>query len=661
MAKKHYDTTPINRKDPQPDLEPCVKYVRNCWEKWDSHWSGKIQEFTRFYDRWIGKPPKRDEDWQANFHKKLTWQAEKTLVSRYHSALFPVTAPIDTDTVEVRDEFQAIIAKSTVAHWFKVGLVSKEFLSGMRSAAIYGTGMFEDDWYVRTERLPEYVEKDVPDYRAMTNDQTGEFLLDEGGNVRTQQIGTKKQRMEEWNYKVVEDRYRLRKSNIFAWRIHPDKLDDDDDCPVIKQEFVNFDTLLERQREAQKKGFKAFDNMDKIEADKTKISEEDKARLMKDGTFYDESNPNLEILYYWGLYEDKDEKEPVKKPMWIAIVNRKFRLFKWDNPRWDKKPPLLRIVWTEDEKASYYGIGLAQIGADSEDRANTNVNTRTDIKKKIIKSTGWYDATDKKIKKKHLTNTTPGFMRPCSDVNKAFKYDTPPTLTPDDYKEEEVSVNDHREITGATNSLLPPADKSQQPDTLGGMRLNLSQSLARLKPDLTMMELQGIRKIANRAFMLTRQNLKEPMWIELMASEDKLKQLQIQKIYQLDPRLIIGKVNFHCTGLSESIEKSQNIDKLIKVMEISAKIPPVQAITNYQAMMKQIYLWLGIEEAEKFIQMNPNLPLQSIPQIPQGVPQGIPRPGGNGGLPPEILQRIVLGLRGGQGALPQQGQPPPIG
>ena len=30
---------------------------------------------------------------------------------------------------------------------------------------------------------------------------------------------------------IIEDRYRLRKTSIFAWRIHPYKKDDDDDYP----------------------------------------------------------------------------------------------------------------------------------------------------------------------------------------------------------------------------------------------------------------------------------------------------------------------------------------------------------------------------------------------------------------------------------------------
>lgn len=659
MAKRHYDTTPINKKDEQVELEPCVKFVTKAWDKWDAHWSNKLSEFERFYDRWIGKPPKRDEDWQAQFHKRLTWQAEKTLVARYHSALFPTSAPIDIDATEVQDELQGIIAKSTVAHWFKIGLISKEFLSGMRSAGIYGTGTFEDDWYLRTERIPEYVERNIDDYRPMVDEQN-QTILDEEGRVRSQKIGTKKIQREEWNYKVVEDRYRLRKSNVFAWRIHPDKLDDYDDYGVIKQEFVNFDTIMERNIEAQKLGFSGFENLDKIQEDKSKIKDEDKARLMKDGTFFDENNPSFEILYYWGLYADKEEdgKNAPKKPMWLAVVNRKYKLFLRDNPRWDKKPPLLHIVWTEDEKPSYYGIGLAQIGAAAEDRANENVNIRTDMKKKMVKGTGWYNAMDKKIKKKHLTNTTPGFMRPCSDIRNAFAYDNPPSLTPDDYKEEEVAVQDHREITGATTALLPPASKKDQPDTLGGMQINLAQAIARLKPDLVMMELMGIRRIANRAFMLTRQNLKKQLWIELIASQDQFKKFQLEKIYQLNPRQIIGKVNFHCTGLSESVEKAQNIDKLLKVMEISAKIPPVQMITNYPAMMKQIYLWLGIEDGEKFIQMNPEFPLAPTGQM-QGIPgqgggvlgqprspggQGMATGGGDGGLPQNVLANIARGI-----------------
>jgi len=33
---------------------------------------------------------------------------------------------------------------------------------------------------------------------------------------------------------------------------------------------------------------------------------------MKDGTFFDEDNPSIELLSYWGLYEDKEEKAEKK-------------------------------------------------------------------------------------------------------------------------------------------------------------------------------------------------------------------------------------------------------------------------------------------------------------------------------------------------------------
>ena len=110
--------------------------VRDAWIKWDAHWGSKMTKFGEYYDRWKGKPPTRDEEWQSQFHKKLTWQALATLVSRFHSAMFPVSAPIDCDTSDNANLFQTIIAKSMVAHWFKVGKISIEFLRGMRSAGI---------------------------------------------------------------------------------------------------------------------------------------------------------------------------------------------------------------------------------------------------------------------------------------------------------------------------------------------------------------------------------------------------------------------------------------------------------------------------------------------------------------------------------------------
>lgn len=667
----HYRAKSQVEVDKPTNLEACVAFVKKCWEDWDSHWGGKFSKFESYYDRWMGVPPKKEKDWQANFHKKLSWQAEKVLVARYHSALFPISAPIETDATETQDELQAILGKSIVGHWFKVGLFSKEFLSGMRASGIYGTGMFEDDWFLRTEYQPEMVEEEIPDYRQMVDEQ-GQYVLDEAGNIRAQQIGIKKVKKEQNRLKVVEDRYRVRKANIFSWRIHPDKLSDDDDYPAIKQEFISYQTLQQRQNNSVKIGFGGFDNMKEIKDDVFKLDESSLKRLQKDSSGYEDvENPRLELLHYWGYYDNpKDTKYTNSNmPMWITIVNRKFRLQHRTNPFWHRKPPLFHIVWTEDEKPSYYGIGLCEIGASAEDRANDNVNTRTDIKKKNVKGTGWYNALDKKIKKTQLKENYPGLMRACSDVNAASRPDIVQPLGPEDYKEEETAVNDHREITGSTTALLPPADKRSQPDTLGGMQINLQQALSRLKPDLQMMEMMGIRKMANRGFLLTRQFFKQTKMIELIASEDKLKQLGVQKIYRFTPEQIATNLNFICIGLTESVEKAQNIDKAMKFIEVTSKVQVAQQVINYSEILKDILLWIGFQNVEKYFLPMPqmgspmgapmggmpgvNLPMGANPMA--GVP-GLPQMPGNGGLQPEIIQMIVENMRNrmaGQGAPPQ--------
>ena len=634
----HYKTSSTVDTQAEVKLDPIVQFCKESWEDWDNHWGSKFSEFDSHYDRWIGKPPQRDEEWQAQFHKKLTWQAEKVLVARFHSALFPISAPIATDATEVTDELQGILSTSIVSHWFKIGKFSKEFLSGMRSAAIYGTGMFEDDWYQRVEKVYEKEEMEIPDYRPMVNEQK-QPILDEDGNIMSQEIGKKKILREQAKNKVVEDRYRLRKANIYAWRIHPNKKSDDDDYPVMKQEFVTYDTLVERQSELQRYGIEKFSNMDKIEKDKTEVDKESYDRIKKDSGFTDKKNPELELLHYWGKYGEN-------KARWITIVNRKFLLQDIDNPNWHKKSPLTHIVWTEDERESYYGIGLAKIGDAAEDRANNNVNIRIDERKKNIKGGGWYNAMDKKIKKSQLMKNIPGLYKSCTDVNNAVRPDIVIPSTPDDYKEEEVSVNDHREMTGATSSLMPTESKKNLPNTLGATQLVLGQSVQRLRPDLAMMEFMGIRRIANRAFLATRQFMSQTESIELIASEDQKRQMNLVKIYQLTPEKIMGQANFHCTGLSESIDKAQNIDKLIKYAEVTGKIPAMQAITNYQGIGKRIALYLGFEEVEDIVKVDPIDPLAPQPQ-PQGVPgqmpgQGIPgQPQAGGGLPPEILQRIA--------------------
>ncbi len=654
MATKHYKTDYPKDTKPKSKLHPAVEFCNKNWDVWDSHWSTKLSEFEGYYDQWLGKPPTRGEDWQSNFNKKLTWQAEKTLVARFHSALFPNSAPIDVDGTEPVDELQAILAKSIVAHWFKIGKFSREFLAGMKSAAIYGTGFFEDDWYQRVELKPEFSKVVEDDLRPMV-DNEGSALTDDKGNVRTYKVGTKKVMREVERYRIVEDRYRIKKANIFAWRIHPDKLDDDDDFGAMKVEYITFDTLLQRQAEAVKMGFAPFDNMDKIKDDKTAIKEEETKRLQKDAGFKDEDDPKLQLIHYYGLYpDDKDKDEdgnPRKKPMWITCVNRKFLLRKRPNPFWHKKPPLFHIVWTEDEKPSYFGIGLAQIGKEAEIRANENVNIRTDMKKKLVKGRTYYNRTDKKIKKSELKLNYPGQYLGCGDVNN-FKPEEIRSLSPDDYKEEETAVNDFREVTGASASLSPTEDISQQHKTKGGMQLLLSQAVQKLRPDLLMMEIMGIRRMANRAFLLTMQYFSEPKMIKLMASQEEKRKLRLGELYSLTPGEIKQNVNFVCTGLSESLEKIEKIEKLLRFAEISAKIPPLQAIVNYQGIGKQVALYLGFENIEDLIMMGEGNPLE-----PTGPPQGMPGMPRAQGMPPGS-QGAPQGIPG-QGQLPPQGQAAP--
>ena len=668
---------PLAKKEPEP-LEPCVKFVIDAWDTWDGHWSSRFSDFEQYYDRWMGKPPKRDEDWQSQFHKRLTWQAEKTLVSRFYSALWPTPAPIEEDATETVDELQGILAKSIVAHWFKIGVFSKEFLSGMRSAGIYGTGLFEDEWYQKVERMPRRAERQMPDFRKMV-DAGGTTVLDELGNIRAEQIGTKTVFSTEWKNEVVEDRYRVRKTNVFSWRVHPNKLEDDDDYPVIKQEYITYNDLLKAEERAVSLGFKKFDNLDKIKEDRFSAKEEDLRRLEKGGDFIDRKNPRIELLHYWGYYKEGEDGE--EKKSWVTVANRKYKLRLQDNPFWHQKSPLFHIVWTEDEKPCYYGIGLAQIGASAEDRANTTVNIRTDIKKKNVRGTGRYDANDKKIKKKELMSNAPGIWRACTNVATAYAYDNPPQLSADDYKEEEVAVNDHREITGAASALLPTENPKNRPDTLGGMQQDLAQASAKLKPDLAMMERMGIRQMANRGFLLTMQFMSKPEAIKLVASSDQKKRLHLEEIYKYKPADIINKVNFHATGLSETLDKLQNIDKLLKFAETTGKIPPMQQITNYQSIMKRIALWFGFEDVEEFVQMNPINPIMPMQQpmggqpmggqppgmpgmpppgmSPMGLPPGqpMPPPGLPQGLPPQILQMIIQQMQQRGAGAPNINQP----
>src|SRR3990167_7624599 len=117
----HYRVDNYNPNDNKLiELNPIVKDIVDMWEEWDNFWSDKFNKFEDYYKRWKDKPPKRDEDWQSQFQKRLSWQAVATLVARFHSILFPISSPIEAEATETQDEGYRIIAKSIVIHWFKL-------------------------------------------------------------------------------------------------------------------------------------------------------------------------------------------------------------------------------------------------------------------------------------------------------------------------------------------------------------------------------------------------------------------------------------------------------------------------------------------------------------------------------------------------------------
>jgi len=62
----HYKTYSTTDNKEKEQLLPCVKLVNESWDAWDQHWSSKLTEFESYYDRWIGKPPDRDESCHTN-------------------------------------------------------------------------------------------------------------------------------------------------------------------------------------------------------------------------------------------------------------------------------------------------------------------------------------------------------------------------------------------------------------------------------------------------------------------------------------------------------------------------------------------------------------------------------------------------------------------
>lgn len=660
----HYDTTPTEKPKAEPlvSIPPEVKFVVGEWKKYDAYWQSRLSDFDHYYEVWKGKKPERPEEWQAQHNKKLVFQDERNLVSRFHSALFPTEAPIDHSATEDIDEVNAIIAKSMVAHYFKMGndeTVQTEFLKMQRSSGIYGTGYGETEWFQKRAWIFDKGEVEEDDYRSLRGPNG--FLLDKDGNVQTQLLDVKKKVFrEKKSYGVVDNRPRLKFTNIFAWRVHPKKMCPEDGYPAIKQEFVSYETLLDMQEEAKALGFEPFEaeGITRLKEMKVQVKESDYSRHLRGGDFKDQDNPEVELKHYWGLYALQDEKgTPKKVPTWITIANDAILLRKIRNPHWHQSPPLVKIVWTFDPKESWYGIGLPEIGEASEARVNDIINYRFDNLTKIINVGGSYNANDPKIEKRLLSVSSPGLWRPCSEPGKSYQYDRPPDVTTGAYVEEQRATEDHRDTTGSVASLAPTSDPKQEKKTLGQSQISLHGATERLKPDLKMQELQGVKVVANRFHMLLRQfGVKEEL-IELLASEDELKRFKLEKMMQIDPKRLIGKADFYCTGLSEFLEKEQMIEKLLKFREITQNDPTI----NIQEVNRRIANLMGFPDIEKLV--NP-LPLQPQtagqtppgapplpgqpfqPDLPAGLPSQIPQ-ALEGGIPPEELLAQLMAQQGG--------------
>ena len=111
---------------------------------------------------------------------------------------------------------------------------------------------------MRKEWVFEKKEKEIEeeDRRTVVDEKTKKPVLDEGGSVQSQVIGTRKRKIfkEEKNRKTVDDRPFYENSNIFSWRFHPRKISVMDEYAAIEQEVVSFQAIKDMQAESVRIG-----------------------------------------------------------------------------------------------------------------------------------------------------------------------------------------------------------------------------------------------------------------------------------------------------------------------------------------------------------------------------------------------------------------------
>jgi len=567
------------------ERDPMVDYVVKEFLRYESAMSKRFDAAKKIYDYWMNKPPKREYDWLNAVHVPMMLEAEQTITPRIYSAIFPNEAPIEVQTFDPMSPQQGIVIRDTLKHYFNVSNVQDESLPSLSQMVLFGTGYVEAPWLV--ERKWQ-ITKEGDRYLAVT-----------------------------------ANRPDCKSVSFFEMYPHPAKLSMEDGLPLIRRRFCDAE-YLKKLADDPKFNFKnlkeALDSKSVVSNPSLILDKNGQQAQLQDKEQY-------EILQYWGPWDSSYEKEGkvvTKKavPYWMILINREVLVRAIPNPYNHQRPPYCKFTLFDDPNPSWFGIGIGQVGAPTQERLNKIVNQRLDNVDLVLNKQGFYNGNDTLINLKKLQVSKPGQWHKVSDTVTSIRWMDIPDVTQSSYEEEKIAKEDFRESTGATVPLMP-TDQGQHRTAMG---INLLQGAAgmRFKPILTKLEKDLIQDLA----MMYLSNLQQFMVLpELIMMTDDTGQKQVKAIR---PEDIQAKAVLIPTGVSEMMNKELQVGQLLRFKELTVQDPTV----NRAEINKRIAELMGFKDITKLL-----TPPQPITMQP-------------GGLQPSEQQMIQQRLA--EGATPEQ-------
>lgn len=553
-----------------------AKYVGLEFERYEAAWADKFMEAEKDYDNWIGKPPKREYDWQNQIHVPLTFEAEQTLTPRIFTALFPSDAPVDVQVEGDADPEQGVKIKNLIQHFFRVSDAQGEAIPMLQQNTLFGTGYMEGgSWLVK---------------RGWQIDKTGQRY-----------------------YTIIESRPDSKWVDFFEMFPHPNKLEMWDPMPLMRRRFIDQETM----KNLVENPFFRFENVQ--EALDSKLP-----NVYNQGTncpnhYMPKPGERYEIIDYWGGWDNEvimsSGKVRIQKqvPYWCIVINRAVTLRAMPNPYNHQTPPFLKVRFYEDTKPSWFGIGVGKVGRASQERVNKIVNSRLDNVDLVMNKMGFYNGNDSLINLKKLQVSKPGLWHKVSDTQLSIRWMETPDVTQSSYLEEEKAKQDFREATGATMQLMPSDQTSDQHRTAMGIQLLQGAAGMRFRPVLRRLERDFIQNLAMFYFANLNQFMTEAEWVEVTGQNGESKPVKVS------PEDIQARVFFIPTGISETMNKEVQVGQLLRFKEVTANDPTV----NRGEINKRIAELLGFKDVQKLL----------VPQAPAG-----PQPAGE--LPPDAKNVI---------------------